>query len=563
MKVSRYFIDRFSDVRASAKTGISRVAVPIAALTLLAGGAIGYVITAQPAGAVTVFAGTMSTQGGSENPGTLTSASASDCGTLWAGYNWTIPGGPTGGSDVVDLTSLTWSFPYTCTGSGAGTFVLTAPPPGPIDATGTGHYPTANAGDESSNESWEAVPITLTNGCTSGTPVFTENNGTFTAPFTATTDDTINYQSHASYCVAGFTVPSGSNPNQNPPNCAAGSWGPTDHVTPTPVASTTTDTTATLTGSAVLGAGGTITDEAVVTGSLGDNPNVASPDSISPVPTGSVAFFECGPSAAPSTCPATGTPYSTGTLTGSGTNTATASSDPPFTPSGGPGYYCFSAVYTPTGGTFAGSSDNTSGDPVAAECVLIQAAPSLTSQASPTAGVVGTALTNVGDSATLHNPSADPTGDIAFALFSDVGCMTAVSGVSGSGAITTTAGVSTASFSVATWTPPAVGTYYWKVSYAGDANNAAASICGGTGEEITVTAAATGNNSGGSTPLTPLTPAAAPATPVAGATLVTTGEPWAGSKGIELAVMLLGLGLLTAGLLRRRILRRGAEAGTD
>ncbi len=57
-------------------------------------------------------------------------------------------------------------------------------------------------------------------------------------------------------------------------------------------------------------------------------------------------------------------------------------------------------------------------------------------------------------------------------------------------------------------------------------------------------------------------PAAAPAAaaPVAGATVVTTGEPFAGSKGIEAGVALLGMGLLTMGLLRRRNLRRGAEA---
>ena len=535
MHISRIFNDRFSAVRASAKARASRLIVPAIALTLLTGVAVGYVITAEPAGAVTTFAGTMSTQGGSENPGTLTCASASDCGTLWAGYNWTIPGGPTGGSDEVDLTSLTWSFPYTCTGSGSGTYTLTASPPGTIDATGTGHYPTANAGSESSNESWEADPITLTNGCTSGTPVFTENDGTFTAPFTSTTDDTINYQSHASYCVAGFTVPDGSNPNQQPSNCGAGSWGPTDHVTPTPRASTTTATVATLTGSDVLGGGGTITDVATVTGMV-ETPEAVTPDSVSDVPTGSVAFYECGPTPAPSTCAATGTPYSTGTLTGTSADTATASSDPAFTPSSGPGYYCFSAVFTPTGELYAGSSDNTTGDAVTAECILMLAAPTITSVASPAAGTDGVALTNVGDSATLHNASSDPTGDIGFALYSDSGCTTPVSGVSGTGPITTTAGVSTATFSVATWTPPADGTYYWKVSYAGDSNNAPASICGGTGEEIVVTSGATGSNTGGSTPpaAAPAAAAAAPAapaTPVAGATLVTTGEPWAGSKG--------------------------------
>jgi hypothetical protein len=206
------------------------------------------------------------------------------------------------------------------------------------------------------------------------------------------------------------------------------------------------------------------------------------------------------------------------------------------------------------------SSDNTSGTPDPAECVLIMAGPSITTVASPTSGIAGTALTNVGDTATLHNASSAPTGDITFALYSDSSCTTAVSGMSGSGAIMTTAGVSTATWSAATWTPPAAGTYTWKASYAGDANNAPASVCGGSGEEITVTSAASGSNTGGSTPVTPAATPAPAAAPVAGATVVTTGEPFAGSRPIEAAMALLGMGLLTLGLLRRRNLKRGARA---
>jgi hypothetical protein len=60
------------------------------------------------------------------------------------------------------------------------------------------------------------------------------------------------------------------------------------------------------------------------------------------------------------------------------------------------------------------------------------------------------------------------------------------------------------------------------------------------------------------TPATPTTPApaTAPAKAVAGATLAFTGEPWAGSQWIELSVLVLGMGLMSLGLLRRRSLRR-------
>ena len=58
---------------------------------------------------------------------------------------------------------------------------------------------------------------------------------------------------------------------------------------------------------------------------------------------------------------------------------------------------------------------------------------------------------------------------MTFTLYSDNTCTTPA-GVSGSGAISTSNGVSSASFSAA-WTPPAAATFYWRASYAGDANN--------------------------------------------------------------------------------------------
>lgn len=97
-------------------------------------------------------------------------------------------------------------------------------------------------------------------------------------------------------------------------------------------------------------------------------------------------------------------------------------------------------------------------------------------------------MTNVGDTATFHNTSAGgATGSVTFTLYSDSGCSVTVAGMSGSGTISTSGGVSTASWSAANWTPPAAGVYYWKASYLGDANNHAfTTSCGDTGEEITV-----------------------------------------------------------------------------
>ena len=117
-----------------------------------------------------------------------------------------------------------------------------------------------------------------------------------------------------------------------------------------------------------------------------------------------------------------------------------------------------------------------------AEAVSVgKATPTIVTAASPTKGIVGVVIKVLKDSATLAGTPIAPTGPVAFALYSNSGCTTPVSGVTGSGAISG----GTASFSVK-WTPKAAGTYYWIASYGGDANNAAvASTCG---EPVVITA---------------------------------------------------------------------------
>ncbi len=81
----------------------------------------------------------------------------------------------------------------------------------------------------------------------------------------------------------------------------------------------------------------------------------------------------------------------------------------------------------------------------------------------------------VGDTATLTGGN-NPSGSVTFTLYSDGSCHVST-GISGSGAIA--AGV--ASYSQA-WTPAAVGTYTWGVSYPGDSNNNGFTACGGADE---------------------------------------------------------------------------------
>jgi hypothetical protein len=151
-----------------------------------------------------------------------------------------------------------------------------------------------------------------------------------------------------------------------------------------------------------------------------------------------------------------------GAITGSGPYTATFSKS--WTPPAAATYY-WQASY-------AGDANNnpkTTGCTDANEQILVGAAsPGITTQASPTTGTAG--VTNTfGDTATFGSAAVAPTGSVTFTLYSNNTCTTAVSGMSGSGAITGS-GPYTASFSKS-WTPPATGTYYWQASYAGDSNN--------------------------------------------------------------------------------------------
>jgi serine protease len=106
-------------------------------------------------------------------------------------------------------------------------------------------------------------------------------------------------------------------------------------------------------------------------------------------------------------------------------------------------------------------------------------------QSGPSVTVpLGTAVT---DAATLSGTNAATAGGtVTYAAFSNAGCTTSV--FSGSPQTITTPGVLPASPAESF----AIGTYYWKASYSGDASNMpSASTCGPTGEVETVTKAAT------------------------------------------------------------------------
>ena len=95
-----------------------------------------------------------------------------------------------------------------------------------------------------------------------------------------------------------------------------------------------TPTVTTVVTSSSIPEGSSNTDTATVTG-----------DAASGSPTGTVSFYECGPTAAPEPCTSQGNPVGGQQgLTAGGANTATATS-PSFTPTA-TGYWCFAAYYS-------------------------------------------------------------------------------------------------------------------------------------------------------------------------------------------------------------------------
>ena len=216
----------------------------------------------------------------------------------------------------------------------------------------------------------------------------------------------------------------------------------------------------------------TITTQANASGALAAGTSATVGDTATfhggATPTGSVTFTLYSDNSCSTSTGVTGS----GTI-GSGTATFSTS----WTPAAAGTFY-WKAVY-------GGDSNNngfTTGCGDANEQLSVgKAAPSATTQASPTTTlVIGTSAT-VGDTATIHN-GVSPTGSVTFTLYSDSGCTAPVSGISGSGSITS----GSATFSKS-WTPSAIGTYYWKATYAGDANNNGFTTgCGDANEQLTV-----------------------------------------------------------------------------
>jgi hypothetical protein len=232
---------------------------------------------------------------------------------------------------------------------------------------------------------------------------------------------------------------------------------------------TTSSTVATLSGSSVVGGGGTVSDTLTVTSTSGTTPTNT---------TGGVDFYACQVST-PAVCPATGTPYDATEILSGTADTATATSSS-FTPTGA-GTWCFSATY-------GGDDDNApSADNVTAtdgnECVQIgPASPSIATTPSATSITLGPTPPVLKDTAVVSGGYI-PRGTIAFTLHNPGGTLvdTETVNVSGDGSYTTPTGYTLPTTGTDT------GTYQWDASYtSANANNNTASENNATGEQVKV-----------------------------------------------------------------------------
>ncbi len=225
----------------------------------------------------------------------------------------------------------------------------------------------------------------------------------------------------------------------------------------------TTTTTNVSSPSITLGPNGTVSDTATVTGTAAGGQ-----------PTGTVAFYVCGPTTGNAVCTSIANPVGTGNLSPTGTSGFVSTGGSSVFIPNQAGTWCFAAVYNPaTGSPYAGSSDNnktgTAAD--ANECVTVGAATPTTATAlsanTLTLGPNGT----VTDTATVTGTAngGEPTGTVAFSVCGPTSA-NALCGAGGTSegtanlsATGTTGFVETGGSSV--FTPKQAGTYCFAAVY--------------------------------------------------------------------------------------------------
>jgi len=221
--------------------------------------------------------------------------------------------------------------------------------------------------------------------------------------------------------------------------------------------------------------GGSETDTATVTGAGGFTP------------TGTVAFYVCGPSPSPSSCTTTagtevGGPVDVGPTVGSPPSAAATSGA--FTPTAD-GVYCFLAVYSGDAGYTPGS-DGSASD----QCFTVLSPATVT--ASPLTAAIVLGQSDPATATVVGENGITPTGTVHFFVCEDdpEECGPGTFGFADLGTAPLSGSGTTASATVAAYTPPTAGWYCFSAVYSGDADYAPASAATNTDDCFTVTSTA-------------------------------------------------------------------------
>jgi len=222
-------------------------------------------------------------------------------------------------------------------------------------------------------------------------------------------------------------------------------------------------TTTTTPSSTSITLGGSVTDTATVTG-----------NSSGGAPTGSVTFYECGPTGTAQDCTSTANQVGSSAVDlGSPSGNSQSATSDSFTPTS-TGYWCFGGVYSGDS-NYNGSSDTSSTD----ECVDVTEAGSTTvTTPSSTSVVLGSSISDTAN-VTGNAAGGAPTGSVTFYECGPTGsaatCTSQAHEV-GSGAVNLSnpEGDSAESTSVSI-TPDAVGYWCFAGYYGGDSNYSSSS----------------------------------------------------------------------------------------
>lgn len=312
-----------------------------------------------------------------------------------------------------------------------------------------------------------------------------------------------------------------------------------------------------------LGAATVVTTPAAPSIGLGSsNTDTATVSSSSAVPTGSVTFTICGPTAQAAACASgAGDATGLGAVTVSadpsaGADTAAATSadfTPPST-----GTYCYLAQYGGDG-TLAAASD---GSPPS-ECFTVTATP-LVDPGFVTTLLSAPALSlgaSARDSAVVSGNRGVPTGSVTFSICKETATSTPCSGGTQLATVATATATSTTTATydlpaADAYRPTSAGSWCFSAFYSGDATYAPmAAETDPAAECFAVVAPAVAAKSGksGSAPeaVTTLPVTSATGGAITGATTVHTGMWWAGSTPWVIGSIAGGLALVGLGRYRR------------